>query len=169
MAAAKEASFDVISEFDAQELTNAVDQARRDIGTRFDLKDLNTEIDQKKDEIVITTDNDFALRNIIQILEEKISKRGLSPFLLDTKSKPVEAALGGRVRQEIPLRSGIDKDLAKKVVAEIKGTKLKVQAAIQGEQVRVTGKSRDDLQAVIGLLKEKSSAWEVPIQFTNYR
>ncbi len=166
---AKDATFDVVSEFDMQELTNAVDQANRDINARFDLKDTATELILNKDDITITTATEFALQNVLQILEEKITKRGLSPFLLDAQSNPVEHALGGRVRQVIQLNSGIDKELAKKIVAEIKNTKLKVQASIQGEQVRVSGKNRDDLQAVITHLKSQMTAWEKPLQFQNFR
>lgn len=166
---AKDATFDVVSEFDAQELTNAVDQANRDIHARFDLKDTATELVLNKEDITITTTNEFTLQNVLQILEEKIVKRGLSPFLLDAKSNAIEHALGQRVRQVVKLNSGIDKELAKKIVSEIKGTKLKVQASIQGEQVRVAGKNRDDLQAVISLLKQKASEWETPLQFQNFR
>jgi uncharacterized protein YajQ (UPF0234 family) len=166
---AKDASFDVVSEFDAQELTNAVDQASRDINARFDLKDTATELVLNKEDITITTANDFALQNVLQILEEKIIKRSLSPFLLDAQSNAIEHALGNRVRQVVKLNCGIDKELAKKIVSEIKETKLKVQASIQGEQVRVNGKNRDDLQAVITHLKQKSSEWEKPLQFQNFR
>ncbi|MFN7311764.1 MAG: YajQ family cyclic di-GMP-binding protein [Vampirovibrionales bacterium] len=166
---AKDATFDVVSEFDAQELTNAVDQASRDINARFDLKDTATELVLNKEDITITTANDFALQNVLQILEEKIIKRSLSPFLLDAQSNAIEHALGNRVRQVIKLNCGIDKELAKKIVSEIKETKLKVQASIQGEQVRVNGKNRDDLQAVITHLKQKSSEWEKPLQFQNFR
>jgi len=166
---AKDATFDVVSEFDAQELTNAVDQASRDINSRFDLKDTATELVLNKEDITITTANDFALQNVLQILEEKIIKRSLSPFLLDAQSNAIEHALGNRVRQVVKLNCGIDKELAKKIVSEIKETKLKVQASIQGEQVRVNGKNRDDLQAVITHLKQKSSEWEKPLQFQNFR
>ncbi len=166
---AKDATFDVVSEFDAQELTNAVVQASRDINARFDLKDTATEMQLNKEDITITTANEFALQNVLQILEEKIIKRSLSPFLLDAQSNAIEHALGNRVRQVIKLNCGIDKELAKKIVSEIKETKLKVQASIQGEQVRVNGKNRDDLQAVITHLKQKSSEWEKPLQFQNFR
>lgn len=166
---ANDNSFDIVSEYDAQELTNAVDQTKRDVGNRFDLKDSNTEFDLSKDTLTITSSDEFKLRNVIMILEEKLAKRGLSPFLLDATTNAPEASLGGRCRHELLLRSGIDKELAKKVVAEIKGLKLKVQSAIQGEQVRVTGKNRDDLQAVIAHLKQQMASWEVPLQFNNFR
>lgn len=166
---AQESSFDVVSEFDRQELINALDQVKREVGNRFDLKDANTEFDLAETLITITTSDETRLKNVILILEEKLAKRGLSPHLLDSQSKPVETALGGRVRQELPLRKGIDQPLAKKIVGEIKSAKLKVQASIQGEQVRVSGKTKDDLQAVIALLKEKGNQWNAPLQFTNYR
>lgn len=169
MMMANDNSFDIVSEFDAQELTNALDQTSRDVANRFDLKDSQTDIDQDKDSITITSSDELKLRNVILILEEKLTKRNLSPFLLDLSNSEPEPALGGRCRQEIPLKTGIDKELAKKVVAAIKGSKLKVQASIQGEQVRCSGKSRDDLQQVIALLKQKSAEWEVPLQFNNFR
>jgi len=167
--AAKEASFDVVSEYDAQELKNAIDQARREISTRFDLKDLKIEIEPEKEDITVTADSEFVVQNVIQIMEDKAIKRGMSPFLFDSKTKPAEAALGGRSRQVVLLKTGIDQALAKQIVNEIKAQKMKVQTSIQGEQVRVTGKSRDDLQEVIALLKEKSSEWEAPLQYQNFR
>lgn len=165
---AKDASFDVVSEFDQQELVNALDQTRREIGARFDLKDSGSEVDlEEGKKIVITTTDEFRARNIYDILEQKVTKRGLSPLILDVKDP--EPALGGKVRQPIELKQGISSELAKKIVAEIKGTKLKVQASIQGEQVRVTGKNKDDLQAVIKHLREFGDKNSLPLQFTNYR
>lgn len=165
---AKESSFDVVSEFDQQELVNALDQTRREISGRFDLKDSGSEISlEEEKQIVITTTDEFRLRNILEILETKISKRGLSPNILDPQK--AEAALGGNVRQTVLLRRGIDKDLARKIVAEIKGSKLKVQPSIQGDQVRVSGKDKDELQTVIKQLRDLSDQWGIPLQFTNYR
>jgi uncharacterized protein YajQ (UPF0234 family) len=165
---AKEESFDIVSEFDQQELVNAVDQTKREMSSRFDLKDSGSELSLEADkEIVIVTTDDFRLKNIREILETKISKRGISPQILDPGS--IEEALGGKVRQHIKLRKGIETELAKKIVAEIKGLKLKVQPSIQGNQVRVSGKSRDDLQLVIQHLRDTSERWSVPLQFTNYR
>ena len=166
---AKDATFDVVSEFDRQELVNALDQTRRDIASRFDLKDSNTELDLGDTTLTLTSSDDLRLRNVIQLLEEKLAKRGLSPFLLDTETHPVEAALAGRVRQVLPLRSGLDTPMAKQIVAKIKGSKLKVQASIQGDTVRVSGKSRDDLQQVIALLKDAMAEWSYPLQFNNFR
>jgi uncharacterized protein YajQ (UPF0234 family) len=166
---AKDPTFDVVSEFDRQELVNALDQTRRDIAARFDLKDANTEIELTEKTLVITTSDDLRLRNVIQVLEEKLAKRGMSPFLLDAETNAPEAALSGRVRQELPLRSGLDSARAKQIVAKIKATKLKVQASIQGDSVRVSGKSRDDLQQVIALLKDAMAEWSYPLQFNNFR
>lgn len=165
---AKDESFDVVSEFDAQELVNAVDQTKRDISTRFDLKDSGSTVELDGDKsITITTKDDFKLRNIVEILENKMTKRGLNLKILDPQK--VESALGGNVRQVLNLKKGITQELAKKIVADIKATKLKVQASIQKDQVRVSGKSRDDLQAVIKLLREKQDEYNTALQFTNYR
>ncbi|MDD3436126.1 MAG: YajQ family cyclic di-GMP-binding protein [Candidatus Gastranaerophilales bacterium] len=165
---AKECSFDVVSEFDKQELVNAVDQVKRDIISRFDLKNSNSEIELDGDKtITITTNDDMKLRNILDILQSKLVKRDLSIKILDPQ--PVENALGGNVRQVYKLRKGLSQELAKKIVADIKDSKIKVQASIQGEQVRVSGKDKDDLQEVIKLLREKSEKYDYPLQFQNYR
>ena len=163
----KEASFDVVSEFDKQEMQNAVEQVRKEIQTRFDLKDSGSELEYKEEEIIITAQDEMQARNIKDILESKLIKRNLSVLILDPKEP--ESALGGKVRLNITLRKGISSELAKKIVTSIKTAKLKVQAAIQGEQVRVTGKNRDDLQEVIQLLRQESDQWSIPLQFTNYR
>lgn len=165
---AKDSSFDVVSEFDKQELLNAVDQVKRDLQSRFDLKNSNSDINLEADKtITITTSDDMKLRNIYDILQTKLVKRGLSIKILDPQ--PVENALGGNVRQVYNLRKGLTQELAKKIVADIKDSKLKVQASIQGEQVRVTGKSKDDLQEVIKLLRGNEDKYDYPLQFTNYR
>lgn len=165
---AKDCSFDVVSEFDKQELVNAIDQVKRDLTSRFDLKNSNSNIELEADKsITITTSDDMKLRNIYDILQSKLVKRGISIKILD--AQPVENALGGNVRQVYNLRKGLTQELAKKVVADIKESKLKVQASIQGEQVRVTGKSKDDLQAVIQLLRGNEDKYDAPLQFTNYR
>ena len=165
----KDASFDVVSEFDQQELVNAIDQVRREIQNRFDLKDSGSEVNLEDSpaRIVVVSTDDFRLQNIVQIIEAKMIKRDISPQIMDPGT--LEEALGGNVRQSIELRQGIDKDLAKKIVAKIKETKLKVQASIQGDQVRVTGKNRDDLQEVIQLLKGQGDEWGIPLQFNNFR
>ena len=165
---AKDCSFDIVSEFDKQELVNAVDQVKRDVLSRFDLKDSGSEIELEADKsITITTKDDMKLRNIVDLLQSKMVKRNLSIKILDPQ--PVENALGGKVRQVLNLKKGLTMELAKKIVADIKNTKLKVQAAIQGEQVRVSGKSRDDLQEIIKLMRQNEDKYDVALQFTNYR
>lgn len=165
---AKECSFDVVSEFDKQELVNAVDQTKRDLISRFDLKNSNSEIELEADKtITITSSDDLKLRNILDILQTKLTKRNLSIKILDPQT--VEHALGGKVRQVFKLRKGLTQELAKKVVADIKDSKIKVQASIQGDQVRVIGKDKDDLQAVIQLLRDNNEKYDHPLQFQNYR
>ena len=165
---AKDSSFDIVSEFDRQELLNAVDQVKRDLQSRFDLKNSNSDIELDSDKsITITTSDDMKLRNIYDILQTKLVKRGLSIKILDAQT--VENALGGNVRQVYNLKKGLTQELAKKIVADIKDSKLKVQASIQGDQVRVTGKSKDDLQEVIKLLRSNEEKYDYTLQFTNYR
>lgn len=165
---AKECSFDVVSEFDKQELVNAVDQVNRELTSRFDLKNSNSNVELDADKtITITTSDDMKLRNIIDILQSKLAKRNLSIKILDPQS--IENALGGNVRQVFKLKKGLTTELAKKIAADIKNSKIKVQASIQGDQVRVSGKDKDDLQAVIKLLRENEEVYDAPLQFTNYR
>ncbi|MDD3238118.1 MAG: YajQ family cyclic di-GMP-binding protein [Candidatus Gastranaerophilales bacterium] len=165
---AKDASFDVVSEFDKQELLNAVDQTKRDIISRFDLKNTNSDVILDGDKsVTITTSDDMKLRNILDILQSKLAKRNISIKILDPQG--VENALGGNVRQIFNLKKGLTTELAKKIVADIKDSKLKVQASIQADQVRVSGKNRDDLQAVIQILRENEEKYDIPLQFQNYR
>ena len=165
---AKDCSFDIVSEFDKQELVNAIDQVKRELTTRFDLKGSNSDVVLDADKtITITTNDEMKLKNIIDILQSKIIKRNLSIKILEPQT--VENALGGNVRQVFNLKKGLTQDLAKKIVADIKNTKLKVQASIQGDQVRVSGKDKDDLQAVIKMLREKEDNYNIPLQFQNYR
>lgn len=165
---AKECSFDVVSEFDKQELANAVDQVKREITSRFDFKNSNSEIELEADKsILIKTSDDMKLRNIYDILQSKLVKRDLSVKILDPQK--VETASGNTVRQVINLKKGLSSELAKKIVTEIKESKIKVQASIQGDQVRVVGKDKDDLQAVIQLLRGNSEKYESALQFQNYR
>ena len=165
---AKDCSFDVVSEFDRQELVNAIDQVKRDVASRFDLKDSNSEIDLEGDKsITITTGDEMKLRNIYDILQSKIVKRGLNIRILDPQ--PIENALGGRVRRIYNLKKGLTQELAKKIVADIKESKIKVQASIQGDQIRVSGKDKDNLQEVIRMLRGNEEKYDYPLQFTNYR
>lgn len=165
---AKDCSFDVVSEFDKQELVNAVDQVKREISSRFDLKNSNSEVELDVEKsITITTNDDMKLRNIYDILQSKLVKRDISIKILDAQG--VENALGGNVRQVFLLKKGLNQELSKKIVADIKNSKLKVQASIQGEQVRVSGKSKDDLQDVIKLLRGNIDKYDYPLQFQNFR
>lgn len=163
--AAAENSFDVVSQYDEQELVNALDQTRRDVGTRFDLKDTKTEIKHEKKSITITTDSDFTLKQVRDLLESKLVRRGLSLKIL--KPGEVQPAAGSRVRQEFELQQGISADLAREISKLIRDNFPKVRPQVQGDAVRVIGKNRDDLQAVIAFLKGKD--FTVPLQFINYR
>jgi cyclic-di-GMP-binding protein len=158
-------SFDVVSKFDQQEMRNAVDQALRDIGTRYDLKDTKTTIEQEPDKLTINTASDMSLRAVHEILESKVLRREMSLKVLDYQEP--EDASGGRIRQTVKLRQGITDDLAKEITKRIRGEFKKVTPQIQGDLVRVSGKNRDDLQAVIQALKEAD--YPVPLQFINYR
>ncbi len=163
--ASTDSSFDVVSEFDRQELVNAVDQAEREITTRYDLKETKSEVTLEKDTITIATPSDMTATAIRDLLESKFVRRGLSLKILDWGE--VEPAAGSRVRQKATLRQGISQDLAKEITKLIRDTHPKVKAQVQGEAVRVTAKSRDDLQTVIATLKAKD--FDVPLQFNNYR
>ena len=160
-------SFDVVSEVDLQEVDNAVNQAAREIQTRFDFRggQSSIEFDKAKKSIKIIADDDFKLRSIQQILEQKFSKRSLDLRSLEYGRE--ETAGGQLIRQEVTLKVGIEKDIAKRITTLIKNSKLKVQAQFQDEQVRVTGKKIDDLQEVIQLLKTEEVG--LPLQFTNMR
>ena len=165
---AKDCSFDVVSEFDKQELVNAVDQVKRDVSSRFDLKDSNSEIELEADKaITITTSDEMKLKNIYDILQSKLVKRNLNIRILDPQ--PMENALGGRVRRVYNLKKGLTQELAKKIVADIKDSKIKVQASLKGDQIRVSGKDKDNLQEVIRMLRSNEEKYDYPLQFTNYR
>jgi uncharacterized protein YajQ (UPF0234 family) len=162
---AAENSFDVVSKINMSEVTNAVTQAMKEIGQRFDFKGSKSDITQEKDGLVIVSDDEFKLKSVVDILQNKLVKRGV-PVKNLTYGK-MEAALAGTVRQRIALQQGIPTDKAKEIVKAIKDSKIKVQAAIQAEQVRVSGKNRDDLQSVIQLLKGRD--FGIELQFENYR
>jgi cyclic-di-GMP-binding protein len=162
---AAENSFDVVSKIDMAEVTNAVSQAMKEIGQRFDFKGSKSTITQEKDSLVIVSDDDYKLKSVIDILQGKLVKRGV-PVKNLTYGK-VEAALAGTVRQKITLQQGIPIEKAKQIVKAIKDSKIKVQASIQADQVRVSGKDRDNLQTVIQLLKGQD--FGVELQFENYR
>jgi uncharacterized protein YajQ (UPF0234 family) len=158
-------SFDIVSKVDLQELRNAVDQAMKEIHQRFDFKGSISNIVLEKEEIVLTSDDAYRLKSVTDILESKLVKRNISLKAMDYGK--VEEALGNTVRQKVKIQQGIPSDAAREIVKEIKNAKLKVQAQIQGDQVRVSGKNRDDLQAVIATLKKKD--FGVDLEFSNYR
>jgi cyclic-di-GMP-binding protein len=162
---ASENSFDIACKIDLQEIANALDQARREIETRYDLKDSRKEILLEKTDIVVTAADDMKLKAVVDILQSRLHRRGV-PLKALTYGK-VEEAAGGLKRQRIGLQQGIPVDRAREIVRLIKDTKLKVQASIQADQVRVTGKNRDDLQKIIALLKERDL--DIALQFVNYR
>ena len=162
---ATENSFDIVCKVDMQEVTNALDQARREVDTRYDLKGSKNEILLEKTEIVITSADEMKLKAVVDILQSKLHKRGV-PLKALTYGK-VEPAAGSTLRQKVGLQQGIPIDKAKEIVRLIKDSKVKVQASIQEDQVRVSGKNKDDLQRVMALVREKDLG--VALQFTNYR
>lgn len=164
---AAENSFDIVSDFDHQELVNAVDQATREIQTRYDLKDTKTTLELSKTELTITTDNDLSLRSVRDIFETKALRRQLSLKIFDY-GQPEDVS-GARLRQVVTLRKGINSDLAKKIAKQIRDQFPKIQPRIQGETLRVVSKSRDELQAVMKFLREQEESIDAPLQFTNYR
>ena len=162
---AAENSFDVVSNVDLQEVRNAVQQADKEIGQRYDLKKAAAVLRLEGEEISLEAADDFSVQQARDVLQSKLVKRGVN--LKSLRYGKVEPASGGRARQRITLQQGIPTDTAKKIVAEIKTKKLKVQAAIQGDTVRVSGKNRDDLQTVIATLKALDL--DIPLTFSNYR
>lgn len=162
---AKDCSFDVVSEVDLQEVDNAVNQALKEIGQRFDFRGSKASLMLEGSEIKVLADDDFKLKNVIEILQSKIIKRGISLKNLDYGK--IESASHGTVRQIVTIKKGINKEQAKDVVSAIKASKLKVQAQIMDDQVRVSAKNKDDLQSVIGMLRQRD--FGIELQFVNYR
>lgn len=157
-------SFDIVSEIDAHEVTNAVDQASREVDQRFDFKGTGAKFELKDAVVTLSAPADFQLKQMLEILKLKLSKRGVDVACLKI-DEPVTT--GQTARQVVTLRQGVDTELGKKIQRLMKDSKLKVQAAIQDKQVRVTGKSRDDLQAAIALVRK--GGFDLPLQFTNFR
>ena len=157
-------SFDVVSEVNLHELTNAVDQANRELANRFDFKGTGAHIERGDELLTLQAQNAFQLKQMLDILYGKLAKRAVDVASLDA-GKIEERA--NRARQELRIRHGIDRDTARRIVKLIKDTKLKLQAAVQGEQVRVSGKHRDELQRAIVMLRE--AKLEIPLQFVNFR
>lgn len=160
-----ENSFDIVSSVDFQEVRNAVDQARREVTTRYDLKNADADVSLDGEEITVEAADDYTVGQAFDVLQTKLVRRGVD--LKSLRPEKVEPASGGRARQKIAFQNGIPIDTAKKIVAEIKKQKIKVQASIQGDSVRVSGKKRDDLQEVIAHLKTVDL--DVPLTYKNYR
>ena len=157
-------SFDIVSEVNAHEVTNAVDQATKEVSQRFDFKGTNAKFELKESVITLSAPSDFQLKQMLEILRLKLSKRGIDVACL----KVDEPVVTGQVaRQVVTMRQGVDAELGKKIQRQIKDSKLKVQAALQDKQVRVTGKNRDDLQEAIALVRK--GGYDLPLQFTNFR
>jgi uncharacterized protein YajQ (UPF0234 family) len=162
---AAENSFDIVCKVDMQEVTNALDQARREIDTRYDLKGSKNEVKLEKTDITLTVADEMKLKAVVDILQSKLHKRGIPLKALDYGK--VEEASGGTLRQKIVIQQGIPIEKAREIVRLVKDSKVRVQAAIQEDQIRVTGKNRDDLQKIIALVREKDLG--IALQFTNYR
>lgn len=157
-------SFDVVSEFDAHEASNAIDQANREVTNRFDFKGTGSKYVLENNVITMTSQTDFQLKQMLDILHQKLAKRSIDVACL----KEEESELTGNVaRQQVIMRQGLETDLSRALVKKIKSSKIKVQASIQGEKLRISGKKRDDLQAVIALLKEEDT--DLPLQYDNFR
>ena len=157
-------SFDIVSELDAHEVANAVDQASREVSQRFDFKGTNSKFELKESVVSLSAPADFQLKQMLEILKLKLSKRGIDVACLEIKEPVVT---GQTARQDVILRQGVDTELGKKIQRLVKDSKLKVQAALQDKQVRVTGKNRDDLQSAIALVRK--GGFELPLQYTNFR
>ena len=158
-------TFDIVSEVDKHELTNAVDQANREVDNRFDFRGTDASVEQSDKVLTLNANSDFQLDQLLDILRVKLIKRKIEVSCLEVK----DSIGNGKMRkQEVIIREGVDKDLSRKIVKLVKESKLKVQSAIQGESVRITGKKRDDMQAVMALL-EGNDSLEMPLQYNNFR
>lgn len=158
-------SFDVVSKVDWHEIDNALNQASKELAQRFDFKGSNTTIELKDEAFVVESSDDFKVKSALEVLEGRLAKRAV-PLGALVREK-IESASGGRARQVVRVRSGLEQDTARAIVKALKDTKLKVQGAVQGDLVRVSGKKRDDLQTIIAMLKEKD--FDQPLQFENFR
>ncbi|MBV1787274.1 YajQ family cyclic di-GMP-binding protein [Marinobacterium sp. D7] len=157
-------SFDIVSELDMHEVTNAVDQANREIQQRYDFKGVKAEFEMQDDTVTLTAEVDFQLQQMLEVLRGKLTGRKIDIKCMEVKDPDVS---GVKATQQVVLKQGLDQAMAKKITKLIKESKLKVQSQIQGEKVRVTGKKRDDLQAAMALLREADI--ELPLQFNNFR
>ena len=160
-------SFDVVSDFDRQELVNAIDQLKREVDQRYDLKDSNTIIELRENDLVITTSSDMTLDAVAVVLRQKATKRNLSLKIFDFQTP--EYSSGNRIKQEVLLRKGLTQEIAKKLSKIIRDSLKKVNVSIQGESIRVLGKSKDDLQEAILILRKEEEHLDCPLQYENYR
>ena len=160
-------SFDVVSDFDRQELVNAIDQLKREVSQRYDLKDSNTQIDLEEEELIITTASDLTLQSIQDVLRQKATKRNLPLKIFEFQAP--ESASGNRIIQKILLKKGLTQEMAKKLSKAVRDSIKKVNVSIQGDSLRVTGKNKDELQSAINILRAKEDDLEIPLQFENYR
>ena len=160
-------SFDVVSEFDHQELVNAIDQLRREVDQRYDLKDSKTKIDIKEDELSIVSLSDMTIESVKDILLQKATKRNLSLKIFDFQK--IETIGGNMVMQIVKLKKGLSKEISKKLSKLVRDNMKKVTASIQGDSLRITSKNKDDLQSVINLIKKQEDDLEIALQFQNYR
>lgn len=159
-------SFDVVSEADMVEVRNAIDQTNKEISTRFDFKGSDARVEQKENELTAFADSDFQLQQVKDVMTNKLAKRKVDVRFLDDEAK-IEKIGGDKVKQVIRIRNGLDSDTAKKIVRIIKDSKMKVQASIQGDAVRIQGAKRDDLQSAIQLLRKEVQ--DTPLEFNNFR
>ena len=160
-------SFDIVSDFNRQELVNALDQVKREVSQRYDLKDTNSTVELEKENIFITTNSELTLNAVIDILRQKATKRNLSLMIFDFRS--IEVIGGNRIKQTILLRKGLDQDIAKKISKELRNEIKKINVSIQGESLRVSSKSKNDLQIAIKLLTQLEETLEIPLQTNNFR
>lgn len=161
-------SFDIVSEYNEQELTNALDQARREFATRFDFKGILVDITHEKDELKVTTADEFKLNSVLEVVQQKLVKRGISLKILDL-SKKIEPAQNAHVRKIIPLKKGLKQEAAKKITALLRDKFPKSKGQIMGESVRVSSKSKDELQEIINFLRTQEESLDTALQFNNYR
>ena len=160
-------SFDIVSDFDRQELVNTLDQVKREISQRYDLKGTDTEVELEKENIFITTNSELTLNSVVDIVRQKATKRKLSLKIFDFQS--LEIISGNRVKQNIKLIKGLDQEIAKKISKELRNNIKKINVSIQGDSLRVASKSKNDLQIAIGMLEGFEETFKIPLQTNNYR
>tara|TARA_Y100001935_G_scaffold6234_1_gene4799 strand:- start:353 stop:850 length:498 start_codon:yes stop_codon:yes gene_type:complete len=160
-------SFDVVSDFDRQELVNTLDQVKREVSQRYDLKGTDTTVELEKESVFIITDSELTLNSVIDIIRQKATKRKLSLKIFDFES--IEVISGNRVKQNIKLIKGLDQEIAKKISKELRNNIKKINVSIQGDSLRVASKSKNDLQLAIGMMNSFEEKFQIPLQTNNYR